>query len=110
MSAFDPDVLRLYVAHGFRPAPEGIRLNCDPEHEARTFETGASHATWDLLPEIDTKIVVVAGAVIDVGPSMVARPISERLPNATYVEIPTSSHLGPFIDPDESAQLIVDAL
>ena len=110
MSAFDPDVLRLYVAHGFRPAPEGIRLNCDPEHEARTFETGASHATWDLLPEIDTKIVVVAGAIIDVGPSMVARPISERLPNATYVEIPTSSHLGPFIDPDESAQLIVDAL
>ncbi len=35
MMAFDPDVLRLYVAHGFRPSPEGVRLKCDPEHEAR---------------------------------------------------------------------------
>lgn len=110
MSAFDPDVLRLYVAHGFRPAPEGIRLNCDPEHEARTFETGAEHATWDLLPEIDTRVVVVAGEVSDAGPSMVAEPIAERLANGRYVELPTSNHLGPFIDPDESAELIFDAL
>lgn len=110
MAAFDPDVLRLYVAHGFRPAPEGIRLKCDPEHEARTFETGASHDTWNLLPEIETRIVVVAGAVSDSGPSMVAEPIAHRLPDATYIEIPTSNHLGPFTDPDESARLIVGAL
>ena len=52
MSAFDPEVVRLYVAHGFRSAPEGIRLKCDPEHEARTFENGGRHRTWDLLPDI----------------------------------------------------------
>jgi pimeloyl-ACP methyl ester carboxylesterase len=105
MSSFDPDVLRLYVAHGFRPAPEGVRLTCDPEHEARTFERSRSHDTWDRLPEIDTRVVVVASGDGD-PPAMTAAQIAERLPNAELVELPGTDHFWPFVDPPSAAKLI----
>ncbi len=110
MMAFDSDVLRLYVAHGFRPSPEGVRLKCDPEHEARTFDSGASHHTWDLLPEIETRVIVVGGAVDGTGPAALAEPIATRLPNATFVSWADSNHFGPFIEPDRVARLIADSV
>jgi pimeloyl-ACP methyl ester carboxylesterase len=111
MIAFDPDVLRLYVAHGFRPSPEGVRLVCDPEHEAQTFETGGLHRTWDDLPSITTRTVVVAGPPDgDVGPAAIARPVAERLPHGTFVELPDSNHFGPFVDPERLAHLVADAV
>lgn len=99
MNAFDPDVLRLYVGHGFRPSPEGVRLKCDPEHEARTFDTGGSHATWSVLPEIKVPVVVMAGSTVEGGPGMIAGPVAEQLPNATYVQRDDWNHFTPFIEP-----------
>lgn len=107
MQMFAPDIVRLYVGHGFRPAPEGVRLKCDPEHEARTFETGLTHTTWDLLPEIQTRVIVVAGGG-PAGPAAAAPMIAERLPNSLYLEQPDSNHFGPFVDPAGTADLIVD--
>lgn len=107
MSSFDPDVVRLYVGHGMRPAPEGVRLTCDPEHEARTFESGGSHTTWGLLPEIDTRVVVVAGGDA-MGPAEIAPGVAQRLPNSLFIEQPDSSHFGPFVDPAGTADLIAD--
>ena len=109
MMAFDPDVLRLYVAHGFRAAPEGVRLKCDPEHEARTFDTGGTHATWAVLPEIETRVVVVAGKVDEFGPAAIAEEIADRLPNASYVERDEWNHFSPFVDPAAMAGLVRDA-
>jgi pimeloyl-ACP methyl ester carboxylesterase len=109
MMAFDPDVLRLYVAHGFRPAPEGVRLKCDPEHEARTFDTGGTHTTWADLPDIDTRVVVVAGKVDEFGPAAIAREIAEALPNASYIENDAWNHFAPFTDPAAMARLIREA-
>ncbi len=106
MQSFDADVRRLYVGHGFRPSPEGVRLTCDPEHEARTFEQGAQHRTWDLLADIRTRTVIVAGANDGSGPAMVAEAIAAELPNGTFVELPDANHLDPFVDPDRSAELI----
>lgn len=108
MQSFDPDVVRLYVGHGFRPAPEGVRLKCDPEHEARTFETGSLHPTWDLLPEITTRVVVVAGNTSEPGPGQLGAQIADRLPNSLYLEQPDSNHFGPFVDPTGIADLIAD--
>ena len=110
MMAFDPDVLRLYVAHGFRPSPEGVRLKCDPEHEARTFDTGGIHSTWGVLPEIETRVVVVAGKVDEFGPAAIAREIAEALPNASYVEHDEWNHFTPFIDPAAMAALVREAV
>ncbi len=109
MMAFDPDVLRLYVAHGFRPAPEGVRLKCDPEHEARTFDTGGAHTTWAVLPAIETRVVVVAGRVDEFGPAAIAQEIAGRLPNATYIERDEWDHFAPFVDPAAMADLVRDA-
>jgi pimeloyl-ACP methyl ester carboxylesterase len=105
MDLFDPDVLRLYVAHGFRPAPEGVRLKCDPEHEARTFESSSEHDTWDLLPRIETPVVIVASGDGQ-PPAMVARLVADRLPNAKLVDLPSTNHFWPYIDPAATADLI----
>ncbi len=109
MMAFDPDVLRLYVAHGFRPAPEGVRLKCDPEHEARTFDTGGTHGTWAILPEIATEVMVMAGHVDEFGPAAIAREMAGQLPNATYIEHAEWNHFTPFVDPAAMATLVRDA-
>ena len=106
LMAFDPDVLRLYVAHGFRPAPEGVRLKCDPEHEARTFEMGGSHDTWSILPEIETPVTVLAGRVDGGGPAQVAGPVADRLANATFTQHDDWNHFAPFIDPASMAAIV----
>ncbi len=110
MMAFDPDVLRLYVAHGFRPAPEGVRLKCDPEHEARTFDTGGVHTTWAELPDIHTRVVVVAGKVDEFGPAAIASDIAEQLPNASYIENDDWNHFTPFIEPAAMADIVREAI
>lgn len=109
LDAFTDEALRCYVDHGFAPTDDGVVLRCDPEHEARTFETGATHRTWDLLGEITTPVVVVAGAAGDAGPSAIAEGIAGQLPNATYVELTHLDHFGPMTHPDEIAELIASA-
>jgi len=108
MNGFDADVVRLYVAHGFRPAPEGVRLKCDPEHEARTFEQGALHGAWNLLPEIETRVVVLASDDAE-GPSTIAPGVADRLPNASFLELAGTTHFLPFTDPAGMAARIADA-
>jgi pimeloyl-ACP methyl ester carboxylesterase len=99
MMAFEPDVLRLYVGHGFRPSPEGVRLKCDPEHEARTFDSGGGHETWDLLDRIETPVTVMAGSAETGAPGSIAGPVAERLPRATFVQRDDWNHFTHFIDP-----------
>jgi len=106
MMGFDPVALRNYVDHGFVATDEGVRLRCDPEHEARTFETGGVHRTWDLLPEITTPVVIVAGAPSEMSPAAIARPISELLPSARFIELDHLDHFGPMTHPAEMASLI----
>jgi pimeloyl-ACP methyl ester carboxylesterase len=85
----------------------GITLRCAPEHEARTFEMGATHDLFERLPEIETRVVVVSGKVdIERSPAGIAKRVAERLPNGTYIELTAGNHLSPFIDPDETADLI----
>jgi len=107
LSMLDPDCLRLYVGHGFRPAPEGVRIVCDPEHEARTFEQGAHHRTWDLLPDIHTRVVVF-GSGDENGPALVAESVAQQLPNAAYIHQPDANHFQPLVDPADTATLITD--
>ena len=109
MNAFDPDVLRLYVAHGFRPAPEGVRLKCDPEHEARTFEASATHHTFEVLGQIETPVVVIASGDGQ-GPAAVAPLVADRLPNGRLIELPATNHFLPFVDPASVAELIASAV
>lgn len=111
MQFFDPAILRAYVEHGFTPSESGVTLRCAPEHEARTFEMGATHDLFDRLPEIETRVVVVSGKVeTERSPAGIAERVADRLPNGAYIELPAGNHLSPFIDPAETAQLIRDAV
>lgn len=109
LQVFHPDALRLYVAHGFRPAPEGVRLKCDPEHEARTFEQSRNHPVWDQLPEIETPVVVI-GSGDGEPPATIAHPIAERLPRSRFVDGRHWDHFGPFVDPSGVGELIRDSI
>jgi len=109
MMSFDPEVLRLCVEHGFRPAPEAVRLKCDPEHEARTFESSSLNGRWELLPEINTQVVIVSGATDEASPAAIAKQVADRLPNSTYIENPDWNHFAPFVDPSAMAALISEA-
>lgn len=124
MQFFDSEILRAYVEHGFVPIAQRsdprservqgddfIELRCAPEHEARTFETGGTHGFWDLLPEVETRVVVMSGKVDDErSPAGIAAGIAERLPNASYIELAGGNHLTPFIDPDAIARLLREHL
>lgn len=62
MNAFDPRALHAFVDYGFRDASDHIELKCAPEHEARNFEMGAIHETWDQLKNLRVPTWVVSGS------------------------------------------------
>lgn len=110
LMAFTPEALRNYVDHGFETTDAGVRLRCDPEHEARTFETGGTHRTWNALGEITTPVVVLAGRVDEMSPAAVSEPIATLLPHGSYVHLAHLDHFGPMTHPDEIARLIERAV
>ena len=110
MNCFAPEALHAYVYHGFARDPHGVHLKCRPETEADTFATGAGHGTWDVLPEIATEVLVIAGQVQPMQPSMIAEQVAERLPNARYLQLDSMNHFGPMAEPAQIAAIIAAAL
>jgi pimeloyl-ACP methyl ester carboxylesterase len=106
MSAFDPDALDAYVRHGFRQDGDVVRLKCDPDTEADTFDNGGKHSTWDSLDGLRTPIVVVAGPAEDMRPSMVAPLVAEEAINGRFVREDGMDHFGPMTHPADIAALI----
>ena len=111
LAALDARVLTDYVAHGFAPVdpaePDAaVELKCAPELEARTYEMGARHATWEALGRLVVPTWVVAGAVAPAQPSAFARRIAERIPGATYLEWADLGHFAPLEDPERLARLV----
>jgi pimeloyl-ACP methyl ester carboxylesterase len=111
LNAFTPAALEAYVRYGFRPGDDGeVHLKCRPETEAGTFATGGLHTTWDVLPEIETSVLVIAGHTQVMQPSAVSAAIAERLPNGRYLQLDHLDHFGPMSHPDEIAGLVLGAL
>jgi pimeloyl-ACP methyl ester carboxylesterase len=107
MSSFHPAARQAYVRHGFKPAPDGtVELKCLPEHEARTYETGGSHGTWEDLARVSVPTWVIAGAQAPFQPSSIAPRIAELVPNATYVQYDDMGHFGPLENPHALAALV----
>ena len=109
MASFDPEALDAYVRHGFRQDGDHVRLKCDPETEAETFENGGNHTTWDRLGGIEIPVDIVAGRADEMGPSAVAAQVAEQLPEGRYVPLPHLDHFGPMTSPAEIADLIAAA-
>ena len=111
LNAFTPAALDAYVRHGFAPGDDGqVHLKCTPDTEAGTFATGGSHATWAHLPEIRTEVLVIAGVVEPMQPSMIAGQVAARLPNSRYLQRDDLDHFGPMTHPAEIAAILADEL
>jgi len=110
LNAFTPEALHAYVDFGFARDRHGVHLKCSPDTEASTFEKGGSHETWEHLPSIQTEVLILAGQAGEMGPGAIAPQISERLPNARFLEMTQLDHFGPMVRPDIVARVIADAL
>ena len=111
MASFHPVAREAYVKHGFKPNDAGhVELKCLPEHEARTYETGGSHGTWDDLSKISSRVWVISGAPAPYQPSSFAVKVAENIPGATYVQYDEMGHFGPLENPAQIASLVENTI
>ena len=103
LDVLDPAALRAYVDHGLRDEPDGtVRLKCEPEVEARTFDGGMAHRTFDHLGEVTVEVTVAMSG--DGGPpAQVAPLVAEALPAGRLERHPGLTHFGPMEDPAATA-------
>ena len=118
MNVFEEKSLRAYVNYGFNDVTSAetnencVVLKCNPEHEARTYETGASHQTWEQLHLLRVPTWIVAGAVAPMQPSSWSELIANEIPNSKFVQWSDVGHFGPMQQPHRLADLVreVDGL
>jgi pimeloyl-ACP methyl ester carboxylesterase len=114
LNVFHPDCLHAYVDHGFRPTADGrVELKCSPELEARTFESGNIHETWDQLGELSVPTWLVSGHIEDMPPASLIPSIASTIAakssiTPTVIEWKDLGHFGPLEDPARFASLLVD--
>lgn len=89
-------------------AEEWLRL--DFEAYARVFEALSRHSTWDLLPEIPTPTLVIAGEADRFTPAHLAIRMAREMPNAVLRSIPGATHFGLIEYPDAIVATIEDHL
>ncbi|MHB1091172.1 MAG: alpha/beta fold hydrolase [Ilumatobacteraceae bacterium] len=110
LNAFHPDALYAYVMFGFRELPDGsVTLKCSPEHEARTYETGAIHKTWDDLAKLTVPTWVISGVELNQSPSSIAPKIAAAIPGSHFARYNDLAHFGPMQDPVRFAAIIRQA-
>lgn len=111
LGSFDPQSLKDYVEFGTRELPDGsVALKCANEHEARTYETGSTHDTWDHLPDTTLRTLIVSGVDQPMQPSSLAEQIASRLPNGSFLRLDEYEHFMPFEHPQEFAVVAIDFL
>lgn len=110
MNVFTAATMQAYVRFGFEPGDDGqVHLKCRPEHEARTYEAGGNHGTWDRLGEIEVPVWVVCGLPEPMQPSARTEELANRIPGARYIELDHLGHFGPMQAPAEIAAIIAEA-
>jgi pimeloyl-ACP methyl ester carboxylesterase len=114
LNVFHHDALHAYVEYGFRDDEHGtVTVKCSPEHEARTYESGAVHETWDQLGALTVPVWLVSGEPSDIPPASLVRPLAAELTRSssapcTLIEWADRGHFGPLEDPARFAALVAD--
>ena len=107
LRAFTPECMQDYVRHGFSLGSDGqVHLKCTGELEARTYEAGGNHHTWDRLGEFRIPVWVVCGLPESMQPSSRMVALAEQIPGARYIEFDQLGHFGPMQAPALIADLI----
>ncbi len=105
------DALAAYVEYGFVDTDDGdVRLACEPESEARTFEAD-DKMTLDRLGPLQLPLMVAAGASVPgPNPAEFAPAIVAGVDGAQLRMHQDLGHFGPLEDPDRIADEIIDWL
>ncbi len=110
LNIFTPQSLESYVRFGFRQGEDdAVHIKCRPEHEARTYEAGGNHQTWERLGEIAVPVWVLCGAPQPMQPSANTAALADRIPGARYIQLDHLGHFGPMQAPMEIAALVGEA-
>lgn len=106
LSTLRADALAAYVEHGFADNPDGsVRLKCEPESEARTFEC-ETKMTLDRVSDLDVHAVIGVGGDEPTS-TLFGEPLAQAMRNATLIRYPNLGHFGPLQDPASIAADIV---
>jgi pimeloyl-ACP methyl ester carboxylesterase len=110
-NVLDGAALRAYVEYGFAQQPDGsVRLKCDPENEARTYEMSLHHDAFAGLPTVECPVTVVCGELTDAFPEPIITMVADRLPHGRAQVMAELGHFGPLQDPAAVAASIEAAL
>ena len=104
-----PEVLRLYVDHGFARNDDGtVSLKCLPADEAEVYAHGMSHEAFAALHQVECPVTIALG-VEETVPAIFGRAIADALPRGSVASFPELGHFGPLEDPSKIAASILDA-
>jgi len=83
-----------------------VRLSCEPENEARTYEMGGSHNAYSRLGEVACPVSLVCGeTTTSIGPDVLPL-LAARLQHATTDVWLEHGHFGCLVDPDRAVASI----
>lgn len=103
-----PEALRLYAEFGTQDAEDGtVRLKCPAEVEGEIFSLSGSLNIWDVLPQIDVPVLVMAGERTEGFLDMVAQGVAQRVPDGRFQKLPGAGHLAPMELPDLVAREVL---
>ena len=103
----DPRCLDGYVACGLVDEPDGsVRLACDPESEARTYEMGGRHGAYSHLAEVACPVSLACGENTDATGPAVLPLLAARLQHATVDVWSDHGHFGCLADPARTVAAI----
>ena len=109
LDELDAEVLDAYVEHGFVETDDGVRLACDPEVEARTFEMGGRHDAFKRMHEVACPVTLLCGEHSNaIGPEALALQ-AEKLADVETDVWTGHGHFAPLVDPERAAASIVNA-
>jgi pimeloyl-ACP methyl ester carboxylesterase len=103
----DPRCLDGYLACGLVDQPDGsVRLACEPENEARTYEMGGQHSAYGRLAEVACPVSLVCGENTDATGPAILPLLAERLQHATVDVWADHGHFGCLVDPERTVASI----
>ncbi len=111
LSELHPAALAAYVEHGFETLQDGsVRIRCEPEIEAQTYEMGTRHDAFAHLGEVRCPVTVLRGREDHPGPATVAPVLADALPAGVLEDHPELGHFGPLEAPAAMAASIRSAV
>ena len=105
---WQPGFLEAYVAGGFVPDAEGVRLACAPAWESATF-SAHRHNAWAVLKRLTMPVHLLAagqGSTVTGGPERVRRVA----PRVTAEVVEGTTHFFPMEKPDKVRETLVNML